>query len=199
MYVIAVTGLKGGVAKTVTAVHVATFLSSKGKTLLIDCDKNRSSLQWASQGKLPFEVTDETGSIKAIPGKDYVVIDTPASPSSGDLQRIAEGADLLILPSIPDALSLQPLIATIRELPEKANYRVLLTIIPPPPSKEAQVVQKELNESGIKTFKTMIRRSVGFSKSALQGIPISELRDRSRVAWNDYVGAGQEVLEIIKK
>ena len=198
MYVIAVTGLKGGVAKTVTAVHIATFLSAKGQTLLIDCDKNRSSLQWASQGKLPFKVTDETGAIKSIAGKDYVVIDTPASPSSGDLKRIADGADLLVLPSIPDALSLQPLIATIRELPEKANYRVLLTIIPPPPSKEARIVQKELKESGIKTFEAMIRRSVGFSKSALAGIPISELKGRSRVAWLDYVAVGQEIMEIMK-
>jgi chromosome partitioning protein len=35
--------------------------------------------------------------MKAIAGKDYVIIDTPARPDSDELKELAEGCDLLIL------------------------------------------------------------------------------------------------------
>ena len=41
MKVIGITGYKGGVGKSVTAVHLATFLSEIGQTLLIDGDPKR--------------------------------------------------------------------------------------------------------------------------------------------------------------
>lgn len=44
MKILTVTGYKGGVGKSVTAVHLATFFSELGKTVLVDGDPNRTVL-----------------------------------------------------------------------------------------------------------------------------------------------------------
>ena len=56
---ITVASFKGGVGKTTAAIHIAGYLSQKGKTLLVDGDPNRSCVDWAQAGKLPFTVIDE--------------------------------------------------------------------------------------------------------------------------------------------
>jgi chromosome partitioning protein len=135
MKIITVTGYKGGVAKSNTAIHLATFFSDLGKTILIDGDPNRTALSWSQRGKLPFTVADERQAMKLISGNDFVVIDTPARPNSDDLKELAKGCDLLILPTIPDIVSLEPMLQTASDLGD-ANYRALIAIVPPAPSKE---------------------------------------------------------------
>ncbi len=45
---------KGGVGKTTTALHLATYFHSKAATLLVDGDLNRSALDWTNRGSLPY-------------------------------------------------------------------------------------------------------------------------------------------------
>lgn len=97
MKILTVTGYKGGVGKSVTAVHLATYFSEKGKTVLVDGDPNRTALGWAARGKLPFTVADERQAMKMVASTDYVVIDTPARPNSDDLKELAKGCELLVL------------------------------------------------------------------------------------------------------
>ncbi len=197
MKILTVTGYKGGVGKSTTAVHLATYLSERGQTVLVDGDPNRTALGWASRGSLPFTVADERRAMKMISSAEYVVIDTPARPHTDDLQELAKGCELLVLPTAPDVLSLQPMLETATELGD-ANYRALLTIVPPYPNREGEVMRKELREGGIPVFQTLIRRTVGFQKAALAGVPIRELDDsRLRGAWNDYVALGHEIMEIL--
>src|SRR4028119_2161677 len=138
MKILTVTGYKGGVGKSTTAIHLATYFSDKGKTVLVDGDPNRTALGWAGRGELPFTVSDERQAMRVISGSDYVVIDTPARPNSDDLKELAKGCDLLILPTAPDVLSLPPMLETARDLGD-ANYRALITIVPPYPSREGEV------------------------------------------------------------
>lgn len=198
MKILTVTGYKGGVGKSVTAVHLATYFSEKGKTVLVDGDPNRTALGWATRGKLPFTVADERQAMKMVASADYVVIDTPARPNSDDLKELAKGCELLVLPTAPDVLSLQPMLETAKDLGE-ANYRALLTIVPPYPSKEGEQMREDLRSGGVPVFQTMIRRTSGFPKAALAGVSIRDIDDvRARAAWNDYLSLGAEIMEILK-
>jgi chromosome partitioning protein len=198
MKILTVTGYKGGVGKSVTAVHLATFFSELGKTVLVDGDPNRTALGWNNRGQLPFTVADERQAMKVVSGSDFVIIDTPARPNSDDLKELAKGCDLLILPTAPDVLSLQPMLETARDLGE-ANYRALITIVPSYPSREGEVMKKDLKQGGVPVFETMIRRTVGFPKAALAGIPIRDLDEpRALAAWADYEALGSEIREMWK-
>jgi chromosome partitioning protein len=197
MKIITVTGYKGGVTKSTSSVHIATYFSDVGKTILVDSDPNRTALAWSQRGRLPFVVADERQAMKMISGNDFVIIDTPARPDSSDLKELAKGCDLLILPTIPDVVSLEPMLKTAQDLGD-ASYRALLAIVPPHPSKEGATMRQELLDNGIPVFKTMIRRSAGFQKAALEGVPIRDVSDsRSRVAWLDYQALGKEIMEVL--
>jgi chromosome partitioning protein len=198
MRILTVTGYKWGVAKSTTAVHLATYFSDLGKTVLVDGDPNRTAVGWASRGSLPFTVADERQAMKVISGSDYVVIDTPARPHCDDLKELAKGCDLLILPTAPDVLSLQPMLETAKDLGD-ANYRALVVIVPPAPSKEGEVMRDDLKAGGVPVFQTMIRRTTGFPKAALQGVAVRDVSDkRLRAAWEDYKALGDEIVEILK-
>ncbi len=43
----------------------------------------------------------------------------------------------------------------------------------------------------------MIRRSSGFAKAAIAGVTIRDLKDKTRIAWEDYKAVGKEIEEII--
>lgn len=196
MKIITVTGYKGGVAKSNTAIHLATFFSERWKTILVDGDPNRTAIAWARRGKLPFDVADERQAMRSVSQNDFVIIDTPARPNSDDLAELARGCDLLILPTTPDVVSLEPMLQTARDL-GSAFYRALIVIVPPSPSREGATMRAELIENSVPVFKTMIRRSAGFQKAALEGVPICSVSaTRSRLAWLDYQALGREIIEV---
>lgn len=200
MTIITITGYKGGIGKSTTAFHLAAYFSDIGKTVLIDGDPNRTALKWSgrSSEQLSFTVADERQAMKIIPGMEFVIIDTPARPNSDDLKELAKGCDLLILPTSPDVVSLEPMLETARDVGE-AKFRALITIVPPHPSREGEMMRDDLNEGGIPVFKTMIRRTVGFAKAAMSGRPIRDVEDaRARAAWGDYKSLGDEIMEMLK-
>lgn len=196
MKIITCTGYKGGVSKSTTAVHIAAFLSDYGETVLIDGDPNRTAIAWSQSGNLTFTVVDERKALKVTQGKDYIVIDTPARPDSEDLKELADGCDLLILPTTPDIVSLRPMLEIAKDLGD-ANYRALVTIVPPKPSREGETMRDELILNEIPVFKTLIRRAAAFQKAALAGVAVRDLTGRDRVAWNDYQSLGKEILEVL--
>ena len=95
--VVAVAGLKGGIAKTTTCIHLAGVLADAGqKVLLADGDRIRTSTSWARSGLLPFTVAPVSSLARA---RDYdvVILDTEGGPDNTELLEFARTADLTLL------------------------------------------------------------------------------------------------------
>jgi chromosome partitioning protein len=195
--IVTVAGYKGGIAKSTTAVHVAAYLNLRVPALLVDGDPNRSVTGWGRRGSLPFKVIDERQAVKIARDFTHVVIDTKARPDREDLAELAGGCDLLIVPSTPDALSLDALMLTAEALRELAaeRFKVLLTIVPPRPSRDGDEARTAITEAGLPMFAGEIRRAAAFQKAALQGVVVSDVKDpRAAAAWGDYQAIGSEIL-----
>jgi len=118
--------------------HFATYLNTLAPTVLIDGDPNRSASAWARHGNLPFKVVDERQAAKLPASLEHLVFDTKARPEQDDLKALAEGCDMLIIPTTPDALALDALMLTVNALQALGTetYRILITMVPPRPSRD---------------------------------------------------------------
>ena len=195
--IVTVASFKGGQAKTTSAVHLAAFLQENKPTLLVDGDPNRSATGWARRKGLPFRVIDERQAARYAREYEHIVIDTQARPTQEDLEALADGCDMLIIPVTPDALSLDALFLIVEALEHLGSnrFRILLTIVPPRPSKDGDEARATLEEAKLPVFRTIIRRFVAFQKAALQGVPVYEVLDpRAQEAWEDYRKVGEELL-----
>jgi chromosome partitioning protein len=139
---VAVANLKGGTGKTVSAFFLAAALTHYGRTLLVDCDPQGSTLSWA-------EGAEENGhrlgfSVMGLPVKDvhrklkgfendytHIVLDTP--PGEIAITRSALlAADTALLPVPPTAIDLDRVMPTLELFAEveplnDLRFRVLLT------------------------------------------------------------------------
>lgn len=193
--IITVAGFKGGVGKTTTAIHLACYFAQRSdQTLLVDGDPNRSSLSWSKRGNLPFQVCDLMAAAKASRGKDHIIVDTEAHPDEAELEALAEGCDLLVLPSTPDALALEALLTTVEHLQHLKAYGVVLTMVDSRKKATAEQARDTLNRLSIPVFKQMIRRLTAYEKAALDGVPVYQTGDRfGRIAWREYESLAQEI------
>ncbi|MGB8701740.1 MAG: ParA family protein [Thermosynechococcaceae cyanobacterium] len=196
--IITTASFKGGVGKTTTAIHLAAFLQSIGKTLLVDGDPNRSATRWDRRGKgLPFKVISEQQAAKYAKEYEHIVIDTQARPTEEDLQDLVDGCDLLILPTTPDVLSLDALLQTVNLLKSLGSeqYKILLTRVPSPPRKDGDDAREMLTDAELPLLKGRIREFVAFQKAALDGVVVNSVNDRkSGIAWNDYSLVAKEII-----
>lgn len=195
--IITVASFKGGQAKTTTAAHLAAYFSQRGTTLLIDGDPNRSATSWSKRQGLPFKVCDERQAARYSRDYEHILIDTQARPTAEDLQALAEGCDQLIIPCTPDALSLDALFLIVEALEKLGSnrFRILLTIIPPKPSRDGEDARTTLQEAQLPVFENGIRRFVAFQKAALQGVPVYDVNDvKAQDGWQDYVKVAEELL-----
>jgi len=193
---ITVASYKGGVAKTTTAVHLAAYFQGLGPTLLIDGDPNRSATAWAKRGHLPFAIADAAEGTYQARNYEHVVIDTEARPGQADLESLAKGCDLLVIPAVPSTLDTDALVLTIGAVhklaPEK--YRVLLTKVPPPPEPDGDQLRAELVKQKVPVFTAGIPRLKAFEKAVADGVAVSEINDaRASRAWGAYEAVGKEI------
>ena len=194
--VITVASFKGGVGKTTTAIHLAAFMSTLKPTLVVDGDPNRSAMTWAMPGQLPFKVVSDVQMVKHARDYEHIIIDTQARPKRSDLEELSDSCDLLVLPTSPKALDLDALLRTVDSLQKlNANFRVLLTIVPPAPSPSGKEAREMLEAEGIPLFKTEIKRLVAFERAPLEGVIVKDYSDpRAAIAWSGYEQMGKEIV-----
>ena len=191
---IAITALKGGVGKTTTAIHLAAYFQSLAPTLLIDADRNRSAIIWSREDKLPFFVASQAGATSLIKNYTHFIVDTKARPEPEELKDIAEGSDLLIIPTTPNHLDIDATLKAVELLQElKANFKVLLTKVDGR-TKNGREAREILKEKNLPVFKSEIPLLVAFERASQKGIIIKDHTDpRAKSGWLSYQAVGKEI------
>jgi chromosome partitioning protein len=196
--IVTVASHKGGVGKTTTAVHLAAYLQTLAPTLLLDGDDTRNATAWSQRGKgFPFKIADEVQAARLARNFIHTVIDTGQHPKQVDLKALAEGCDLLVVPTVPASLDTDGLVLTLQALEDlkQTNYRVLLTKVPPHPEPEGAQLRAELITQDVPLFAADIPRLKAFEKAAAAGVMVSDVDGpRAKRAWEAYAAAGKELL-----
>ncbi|MGL4608477.1 MAG: ParA family protein [Trueperaceae bacterium] len=193
--ILSVVANKGGVGKSTTAIHLAGLLAERGPVLLIDDDPNRSASAWSEPGLLPYKVIPE-GERHQYDENHALVFDTAGGISPNDLRSLARVSDHTIITATPDALSLNAVLQTFRTLEDIENVRVLLTMCPAYPEKDADEARTFFQTHKVPVFQNQIRHAKVFKKAALYGVLVYQVKEdstRAKVAWLDYRGLGKEL------
>lgn len=192
---IALVSLKGGVGKTTSAVHLATYLQEKNPTLLVDADRNRSALVWARDEKVSFQVATEAGSTILASKFTHIVTDMKARPDIDDLKKLVQDQDLIILPTTPNHLDLDATLKAVEIIQElKAPFKILLTKVDSR-TINGRKARKTLQDHELPIFKTEIPLLIAFEKASENGLTVKDYNDyRSRQAWRKYEAVGKEIL-----
>lgn len=198
-HLITIASDKGGVGKTVTALHLASELAQRygeGSTLLIDADENHGATMWAERcTDIGFPALALHKGLKQLSSYDWVVMDTPGGPESSALKDLAEGADLLILPTAPERLSLDATLSTAAKLDnwKLDHYKILLTLVPPT-RKVGDEARMALSEYPL--FASQIRQYAAYQKATGMGCLVANSKDsKGRIAAGDYRKVADEVVK----
>ncbi len=205
---ITVCGQKGGVAKTCTSIHLASVWHSEGKKVcIVDADKNRSALAYASRGNLPFPVFPVSSAAKASRSSEIVITDGQASSDQEELKHLAYGSDLVILPTTAKARSVELTVELANLLSNlKVNHAVLIVKVDFRQQKAAQQAKAALENFGLYVFDTFIPLLSAFDKAEASGNAVFEAVDdlgrsdpRRMTGWSAYCSIASQIPCLISK
>lgn len=197
MRVLTVAGLKGGVGKTTSAVHVAHGLAARtgGRVLLVDADPQGSALSWDEQSDGAWRAAGVTA--VALPVRDlhrrvadlgagygWVVIDTPPGDVAVSASAIRAATDLILPlpPSTIDMDRLRPTLELLAEVDplrtEPVTPRVLLTRVRAG-TVSARAVREVMGSLGLEVMATQIPLREAYASA--HGAPVTDIAEYAAV------------------
>jgi chromosome partitioning protein len=205
---ITVSGQKGGVAKTCTSIHLASVWADSGRSVcVVDADRNRSALAYRIRGELPFQVVPVEAAAKATRFADVVITDGQASSDEEELRHLADGSDLVLLPTAPKARAVE-LTVELAKLLQRVGvpHAVLLVKVDLRQQRAAHEARKALETFGLQVLRAEIPLLAAFDKAETQGLPVfAAIDDRGRAdprrmaGWSAYQSVAQEIECLISK
>lgn len=197
MKLLAVCQSKGGVGKSLLAIQSAAYLSTLGKTLLINADQGSMTSEIWYDGREDFlgdtdpnlrfsrVNTDRDLSQKLTQAArrfEYAVVDTHQQISN--LHRyLAENADLVLTPIDPLKTSIDsaaPMLQLMRDY--KANYTVVFNQHDGRYAMQQQVIEEAQANPPFNLFHGVIKRRASYQRATALGMSVQETGDDAAIA-----------------
>ena len=191
-------GQKGGVAKTCTSIHLA----QQGLSVcVVDADRNRSATAYAARGMLQFEVVPVEAAAKATRYAQVIITDGQASSHEDELKNLSAGADLVLLPTTPQARSVELTVELSSILRQMGTmHAALLVKVDSRKQRLAQEARQILEGFGVDVMQAEIPLLAAFEKAEVEGVCVSNaVDDRGRAdlrrmgGWAAYSQAAGQV------
>lgn len=187
--VLVVTNSKGGCGKTTTTVHLAEALTLHGlKTILVDADKQGSSILWGQAGQLKTPVVSlaadrmSAGLIELATSHDFVVVDClpdATAPATLAALSVAGLAIVPCQPSSPDLFATTALMQVLAERFPRVPSLVVPTLV------TATLNSREvldLMEASWKLSRARIASRTCYREAATEGTTVHAMRGRAAAA-----------------
>lgn len=204
--IISITNLKGGVGKSTLAQNLAVYLAKKGRNLCIaDTDsEQQTSVKWGSvrsgirDSSVPevpvFLINPDTISDHILNklGKKYDLVIIDGTPALTELTtRIIIMSDLVITPILASATDVWALDTFLKRYEEaritkeamggKVELYVLLNKYNERTNLDREIGET-IGEMGVNLLATKISTRVAYKEATVQGLGVTELRDKNAQA-----------------
>ena len=172
-------GQKGGVAKTCTSIHLASVWANQGFAVcVVDADRNRSATAYAARGMLPFDVVPVEAAAKATRTAQVIITDGQASSNDDELRNLSAGADLVLLPTTPQARSVEltiELSATLRRA--GIAHAALLVKVDSRKQRLVEDARQTMEGFDVDVLDAEIPLLAAFDKAEVEGVCVSDAVD----------------------
>lgn len=190
MKILAIVSQKGGSGKTTLAVHLATAAAVAGYNVaIIDLDPQATATKWGDrrEADTPEVVSGQAVRLPALinaaqaNGADLLVLDT--APNADQIASLAaRAADLVLIPCRPAKFDLEAIETTLLlvQTARKPAYVVLNAV--PPQGSIVEEATAGLVSSGAKVAPHQITQRAAFAHAVIDGRTAQEFEPRGKAA-----------------
>ena len=215
--IIAIGSPKGGVGKSVIAIHMATIAARDyGKdVLLVDTDTNETALRWADRGTaeaMPFTVSRATGSqaehlahLRRGRRHDLIVVDL-AGGKAGGFETMLRGledrpvADLLVMPSHRKKQSIEPCVDVLRDevIPLGVPHLLVFNEVHTKSLHIGQQRQLQMRKLGFTVANTIVRQNAVYEDAYDRDCTVLDLPGSyARIAETEQRALAYDALNMV--